>query len=80
MFKPRSSRLFFMALDLIGTIALAFGLILTTYGIFTGYFEEAIVSASLIGSGLSLLIVTHIGRALIHIAETNSAILEALKK
>ena len=80
MKELKKSRILFAVTDLLGSVLLWGGLIFTAYGLFAGFTIEAIWSAWVAGSGLSLLIVTHIGRALISIAETNSQILQRLMK
>ncbi len=80
MFSAGKSRMLYAVTDLISLAALGFGIVFAIYGFLAGFPIGAMWGASLTGSGLGLLIITHIGRALVHIAETNSAILERLSK
>lgn len=74
----QKAKTLFAATDLLGSLFLWGGLLFAAYGLFQGFTFEAIWSAAAAGSGLSLLMVTHIGRAVIHIAETNTQILSRL--
>lgn len=80
MKEINKSRVLFAVTDLLSSVLLWGGLIITAYGLFAGFTIQAIWSASVAGLGLSLLIVTHVGRALICIAETNSQILQKLSE
>ncbi len=80
MFDANKSRLLYAITDLLSLVALGFGIFFAIYGVFSGFPGGAIWGGSLAGTGLSLLIVTHIGRALVSIAQTNIKILEKLSK
>lgn len=80
MKKLQGSRILFAATDLLGSVFLWGGIVFTIYGLVMGFYVAAIWSASFAGSGLSILIITHIGKALINIAETNNAILKEMRE
>ncbi len=80
MFSVKGSTFFW---DVIGGLGALCFVLAACLGIYAASvrvpiaFVLAIYSA---GAGLSLLIVFQLGRALVHIAETNTAILERLSK
>lgn len=80
MFSASKSRAVLALTDLLGLLALGFGLVFAIYGFATGYRLEGIYGAALASGGLTWLVVGHMGRALVQIAETNAAILAKLSE
>lgn len=80
MFNAAKSRALLAVADLLGLLAVGFGLVFAVYGMASGFHAEALYGAVMAGGGLSWLIATLIGRAVVHIAETNSQILKKLSE
>jgi hypothetical protein len=80
MFDSRTPRILFKITELIALVTICLGLFFAVYGVIAGYRIGAIYSLMVAGSGMSLMMLTYIGSAAIHIADTNSAILSKLSE
>ena len=78
MYEPKSSRMLYNITGFLAFASLFFGAVFIAFGLVSGDPMGAIGGAYLFAAGLSLMIVTHMGKGIAFIAETNSAILEKL--
>ena len=73
MFNAMYSRILFRITDLLALALIWFGVPIAAYGYWESVPVELIKGIYMASGGLSLLIATHIGKALVHIAETIGA-------
>lgn len=77
MFDARKVKALLAVVEMLGLVGLGFGPIMILIAFATGEISP-LIGLWILASGFSSLLAAQMGRAIVHIAETNSAILQKL--
>lgn len=80
LFKAGAARVAFDVASILGGLCMLVGLYLVVIATMKGVVMGWMTGVTFLGSGFSMILVGSLGKAVVHIAETNSAILRKLDR